>query len=46
MALQRNPIKMYQGKKNISFCMTGKTLKISSTQIRQEGFARAFKSAI
>lgn len=46
MALKHYPIKMYKGQKNVSYIMTGKTLKISSTEIRKEGFASWLKSAI
>lgn len=46
MALSQNVVRLYRGRKNVRFCLTGKTRNISSTQLRQNGFARFFKFSI
>lgn len=43
MALSQNAVRLYKGRKNVRFCLTGKTLNISSTQLRQKRFAHFWK---
>ncbi len=46
MALNSNIIRLYRGQKNVRWSLKGKTRNISSTALRQNKFARFFKSGI
>jgi nicotinate-nucleotide adenylyltransferase len=46
MALNNNAVRMMQRQKNIQWSLQGKTRNISSTQLRQNAFARRLKSAL